>query len=259
MRVFVMLILVMVFSSCVRNKSGVAIQNMPIVGAKVFEVTEVIQATNYSYLKVKENSNERWVAVTKQDVNVGDVFYYDEAMQMTNFQSKDLDRTFDEIYFVNQISKTPMAQNPAMGGGTPAMGGGGMPNMGGGGMPAHSGKVETPKISTITLEKAKGELTVADVFENRAKYAENEFEIRGIVVKVNMEVMGRNWIHIQDGTGKEGEFDLTITTQDAAEKGDEVVFKGKVTLNKDYGSGYSYDVIMEDGVLVDKKVATAQL
>jgi hypothetical protein len=238
-----MLILVVVFSSCVRNKNGVATQNAAPANSNVFEVTEVIQASSYTYLNVKENLNERWVAVSKQDINVGDVFYYDSALEMKNFTSKDLDRTFDEIYFVNQISKTPIVKDAMMGGG----------------MPAHSGKVETEKLSEITLEKKEGEVTIADVFEKRADFSAKEFEIRGIVVKVNKEIMGKNWIHIQDGTNYNSDFDLTITTQDLAEKGDEVVFKGKVTLNKDYGSGYSYEVIMEDGVLVNKKGVTAQL
>jgi hypothetical protein len=73
------------------------------------------------------------------------------------------------------------------------------------------------------------------------------------VVKVNKQVMGKNWIHIQDGTDFNNDFDLTITTQDLAEIGDEVTFKGKISVNKDFGSGYSYEVIMEDAVLTNKK------
>ena len=245
MRVYLLLILVVLFSSCVRNKNGVVgMQNTAnAVSTKVFEVAEVIQASNYTYMKVKENSNERWVAVSKQDVNVGDVYYYDEALQMTNFASKDLDRTFEEIYFVNQISKTPLVQD----------------NMMGGGMPAHSGKVVTEQLSSVTLEKSGDEVTVADIYSNRAEYTSKEFEIRGIVIKVNPEVMGKNWIHIQDGTNSNSDYDLTITSLDMAQKGDEVVFKGKVTLNKDFGAGYRYDVIMEDASLVSKKEATMSL
>ena len=236
MRVFVMLILVVVFSSCVRNKNGVGVQNTLPANSKIFEVTEVIQATNYTYLKVNENMAERWVAVTKQEINVGDVFYYDGALQMNNSKSKDLDRTFDEIYFVTQISKTPIVQEKM-----------------GSGMPAHSGKIVTQKLSSITLEKSANKITLANIFEKSDEFAAKEFEIRGIVVKVNKQVMGKNWIHIQDGTDFNGAFDLTITTQDLAEMGDEVTFKGKISVNKDFGSGYSYKVIMEDAVLINKK------
>ncbi len=243
MRVFLMVILVMVFSSCVRNKNGQVIQNaVPTSNTKVFEVTEVVQASSYSYLKVKENFAERWVAVSKREINVGDVYYYDNALLMSNFNSKDLDRTFETIYFVNKISKAPLTKNPV-----------------GGAMPAHSGKVETKKNSTVTLEKAEGEITVAQIFANRSEFSSKEFEIRGVVVKVNKQVMGKNWIHIQDGTKSEGNFDLTITTQDLAEIGDEATFKGKLTLEKNFGSGYFYDVIMEDAVLVNKKLSGVEL
>jgi len=239
MRVFLMLIIVVVFSSCVRNKSGQqVIQSAVPTNNRVFEVNEVVQTDRYTYLKVNENSRERWVAVSKQEIQAGEVYYYDKALQMNNFASKDLDKTFDVIYFVNQISKTPIAQAQ---GNT-------------GSMPAHSGKVDTEK-ATVDLTKVDGEITLAQIFKNRDEFASKEFEIRGVVVKVNKQVMGKNWIHIQDGTNHEGSFDLTITSQDLAEKGDEVIFKGKLTLNKNFGSGYFYDVIMEDAVLVKKQLS----
>ena len=240
MRNYLILILVVVFSSCVRNKNSQVIQNAP-TNAKIFEVTEVIQATSYSYLKVKENFGERWVAVSKCEVESGDVFYYDEALEMKEFRSKDLDRTFDVIYFVNKISKTPINQNKT------------------GEMPAHSGKVETKKKSSVVLKKTTKEITVAQVFENRKDYSIKEFEIRGVVVKVNKQVMGKNWIHIQDGTNDNNNFDLTVTTQELAEVGDEVTFKGNLTLKKNFGSGYFYEVIMEDAVLINKSSPAIKL
>jgi hypothetical protein len=243
MRIYLVLILMVIFSSCVRNKNGQPLQNAsPSVSSKVFEVTEVVQTSNYSYLKVKENMSDKWVAVSRQDINVGDVYYYDEALQMNNFHSKELDRDFDVIYFVNSISKTPMNQAPQ--------------NAMTGQMPAHSGKVQTEQNSNITLKKAADEITVAQIYANRDKYANKEVEIRGVVVKVNKSVMGKNWIHIQDGTNDNGNFDLTITSQDVAEVNDEVTFKGKIILNKDFGAGYFYEVIMEDAVLENKTTAS---
>ena len=112
--------------------------------------------------------------------------------------------------------------------------------------------------STLTIGgnaklKSENEITLAQVFANHKDYSSKEFEIKGVVVKVNKQVMGKNWIHIQDGTDDNGVFDLTITTQELAEVGDEVTFKGKLTLNKDFGAGYSYEVIMEDASLVKKE------
>ena len=211
----------------------------------VFEVSEVIQGNTYTYLKVKENMMERWVAIGKRDINKGDVLYYDEALQMTDFHSKEIDRTFDVIYFVNEVSKTPMNLNSGSMGQMPA----GHP-----GSDGHTGKAKAQN-AEVEMEKNEGELTIADIFESRSDYAKQEFEIRGIVVKVNEKVMGKNWVHIQDGTESDGQFDLTITTQDEVKVGDEVIFKGKLTLEKDFGAGYFYDVIVEEATLVSKKVS----
>lgn len=252
MRVLGLMLMIVVFASCVRNKSGQVTQTTTTGSEKIFEVSEVIQANSYSYLKVKDNAGEKWMAVTKQDINTGDVFYYDEALQMTNFHSKDLDRTFDVIYFVNQISKNPISGNSM--GTMPGMGG-----MGGTMSNPHSGKVEPGQKSNIQLEKAENEVTIAEIFGNRADFSGKEVEIRGVVVKVNKQIMGKNWVHIQDGTNSNGKFDLTITTQDLAEVNDEVTFKGKITLEKDFGSGYSYDVIMEDAALINKSTANISL
>jgi hypothetical protein len=238
-RFFVLVILVIVFSSCVRNKNPQQMQQSVIQSNQnVFEVTEVIQGNTYTYLQVKENMQDRWIAIAKKDVNKGDVLYYDEALQMTNFHSKEIDRDFDVIYFVNRVSETPLNQQPQMGGG----------------MPAHSGKVAVQN-AEVEITKPEAEVSIADVFTNKAEYSSKEFEIRGVVVKVNEQVMGKNWVHIQDGTGAGGKFDLTITTQADVQVGDEVVFKGKITLEKDFGAGYFYDVIMEDAALISKKVS----
>jgi len=226
----------MVASSCVQNKNPQQAQNVAQANQNVFEVTEVVQGKTYTYLNVKENMMNRWVAVSHQEVKPGDVFYYDDALQMTDFHSKEIDRTFDVIYFVNQISKTPLNKQQPMAADMAA---------------GHTGKVAA-KSAEVELNKAEGELTVADVFAQKADLTSKEFEIRGVVVKVNEQVMGKNWVHIQDGTSSDGKFDLTITTQAEVEVGNEVTFKGKLTLEKDFGAGYYYDVIMEDATLVAK-------
>lgn len=247
MRFYFSIIVLFFLVSCVKNKNNPALQQNE--NAKAFEVAEVIQGSTYTYLKVKEKGNEKWIAVTRQDAVAGDVFYYDQELQMNNFHSKEIDRTFEIIYFVNNISKTPIGTENT--GEMGAMGG----MMGGG---QHSGKVNATQNSAIHLEKKDGELTIANVFANRNEYVSKEFEIRGIVVKVNEQVMDKNWIHIQDGTSDNGNFDLTLTSSELPAVNDEITVKGKLTLNKDFGYGYSYEVIMEDAtVKVDKKAGTA--
>ncbi len=253
MRFYFSIIVLFLLVSCVKNKNNPALQQTE--NGKAFEVAEVIQGSTYTYMRVKENGNEKWVAVTRQDAASGDVFYYDQELQMNNFHSKEIDRTFEIIYFVNNISKTPLGtENEGTMGAMGAMGG--MSGMMGGGQ--HSGKVNATQNSAIHLEKKDGELTIATVFANRNEYASKEFEIRGVVVKVNEQVMNKNWVHIQDGTADNGNFDLTLTTSDLPAVNDEITVKGKLTLNKDYGYGYSYEVIMEDAtVKVDKKAGAS--
>lgn len=239
MKYFLMMILVVFISSCVRNKSRQVIQNTD--NTKMFTVREVIQTSSYTYLKVKDNFSERWVAVLRQEASPGEVYFYDKALQMNNFYSNELDRTFEVIYFVSQISKSPLGQEEQ------------------GTMPAHSGSVGVEQKGNISIKKAEGEITIAQLFSGKDGFAGKEMEIRGVVVKVNEGIMDRNWIHIQDGTSFSGNYDLTITSQDIPELNDEVTFKGLIATDKNFGSGYFYDVIMENAVLVSRKPASSTL
>ena len=244
MRIFLMLMIVIVFASCVRNKSGQTEQTATSENANVFEVAEVIHGDTYTYMKVKENMSERWVATGKTEASAGDVLYYGEALEMPNFHSKELDRTFDKIYFIDMVSDKPIEHTHS----------GQMP-MGSMGQ-SPSGKVESEQKSSISLEKSGEEITIADIYANPKDFEGKEFEIRGVVTKVNKEIMGKNWVHLQDGTSNDGSFDLTVTTQALPEVNDEVTFKGSLTLEKDFGAGYYYDVIMEDAVLGSEDQAT---
>ncbi|MGW8313899.1 MAG: nucleotide-binding protein, partial [Desulfuromonadales bacterium] len=71
-------------------------------------------------------------------------------------------------------------------------------------------------------------------------------KVRGKVVKFSPQIMGKNWIHIQDGTGEAGSNDLTVTTNTTANVGDTVVISGTLTADKDFGYGYQYSVLVED-------------
>jgi hypothetical protein len=59
-------------------------------------------------------------------------------------------------------------------------------------------------------------------------------------------IMGKNWLHVKDGSGTPGSDDLVVTTQIEAKIGDTVLVNGTLVTDKDFGSGYRYDVIVED-------------
>jgi hypothetical protein len=193
-------------------------------------VQEAIQATSYTYLKVKEEDNEFWIAVAKRQIAAGATISFAGGLEMKNFESKDLQRTFETIYFVDRI----------VGGGAPAPGQ--SPSM------THPMRPELEK-QEISIEPAAGGVTIGELFANADSYADKIVLIRGRVTKVNRAIMERNWVHLQDGTGDSGGFDLTVTTTEQVNVGDVVTFEGKIALNKDFGSGYSYEVLMEQARL----------
>ncbi len=198
------------------------------VMAHIVEAEEVIQTSNYTYMKVNEGDINYWVAVTKMDAEEGQIYYFLEAMQMRDFESKELERTFDSIYFVQQISDKPIAAPVKV--------------------PAQDIRGERPKLEQkdISVEKVEGGISIAELYTNKDSYADMTVKIRGEVVKVNPDIMGINWVHIQDGTKDGDNFDLTVTTHDKLEIGDVVTFEGRISVNKDFGAGYKYDVIMEE-------------
>jgi hypothetical protein len=194
-------------------------------------VTEVLQANEYTYLNVSDEGNIYWIAVPKMDAVMGDELYYTNFMEMNQFTSKDLNRVFESVLFVSDISKERIvAQAPVKG--------------------KSMGKPVLEK-KTITLEPVSGGITIGELFGNKEKYSGKKVAIKGQVVKVNYGIMDKNWFHIQDGTDSNGSYDLTLTTtEEDVEVGDQFVFEGVVVLDKDFGAGYLYDVIMENATVV---------
>jgi hypothetical protein len=189
-------------------------------------VQEVINVTEYTYIRVKEGEKEYWMAAPRGDIKEGAVLTYESAMEMQNFESKELKKKFDTIFFVDDLSAK-------LGAGT-------------------MNKPQKPVINKedLKIEKAEDGITIAELFSNPDSYSGKIVKIKGKIVKLNTGIMGKNWVHVQDGTKSGNDFDLTITTNDSVNKDEVVIFTGKIVLNKDFGYGYSYKVLMEDAKLV---------
>lgn len=111
----------------------------------------------------------------------------------------------------------------------------------------HPAPKAAAEVDLTGIAKAEGGKTVAEVFAEKDALAGKPVTFRGKVVKTNPDIMGKNWLHVRDGSGAEGTNDLTITTAGTLPNvGDTVVVTGNVTLNKDFGMGYAYDVLVED-------------
>lgn len=194
-------------------------------------VAEVIQAGTYTYLRVTENDIESWLAVTRRQAKEGDILYYNNGMEMKNFTSKELDRTFETVLFIDNITDKQIS-NPKME----------LPK-------SPNSSKEISRKEGIKISTAENGISISEIFSKRDKYAGQRVKVRGEVVKYNSQIMGRNWVHIQDGTSDKSNYDLTITTNDMVKVGDVVTFEGNISLNMDFGAGYSYEVIMEDAKL----------
>lgn len=206
-------------------------------------VAETMDASKYTYILLDRGTDKIWVAGPQTEVKVGEKVSMAPGMAMQNFESKALNRTFDTVYFVGAIMKGDAA---ATGGGMPAGGvdmGGSMGGAMGGDASSH---MATDRETITGIEKAAGGQTVAECFVDAANLKGKDVKVRGKVVKFTPNIMGKNWLHIQDGTGTEGMHDLTVTTAATAKVGDTVLVEGLLAVDKDFGAGYRYPVIIED-------------
>ena len=196
-------------------------------------VLETMNGGGYTYVNVDIDGSKLWVAGPQVAVSVGDSVSLSAGMEMRDFHSKALERTFPVVQFVSSIT-------PAGGRGASAAT---MP-------PGHSGGTPKPATAGVTaVERVEGGQTVAEVVGDAAAWSGKEIAVRGHVVKYMSAIMGKNWLHVQDGTGADGSNDLTVTTDATVAVGDIVVVRGVLTTNRDFGSGYRYAVIVEDAAI----------
>ena len=246
------------------------------------KVTATMDAGGYTYVEFEENGKKVWAAGPVTKVAVGDMIELSGAMPMQDFTSKTLNKTFALIYFAGSIQKV----NSAVKGGLVVADGAGA--AAGGQLPA--GHVQIPikdipsKTAPITIKagsvvKADGGFTVAECYAQKKTLNGKSVKVRGRVVKFSAEIMGKNWLHLQDGTGDPvdsaakrglvvadgaanpvvatasasaasvGTNDLTVTTAQTAAVGDLVLITGTLAADKDFGSGYAYSVIVENATI----------
>jgi len=217
------------------------------------KVTETMDAGGYTYVNVETKTGPVWVAMPQAKVEVGQDISLAGGMEMSNFESKTLGRTFDSVIFSSGIMAPGETAGSAATGGesfADAMQGEAaneavQPTVSSGGSQAAMAEAQD-----VMVEKAEGEnaYTVGELFAKKADLDQKKVKVRGKVVKVSMGIMGKNWLHIQDGTGEPSAktHDLVVTTQATPEKGSTVVVEGVLNADKDFGSGYRYDAIIED-------------
>lgn len=199
-------------------------------GANVGTVAETMEAGGYVYIRLEDGP---WIAANPFPVAVGDKIQYSGVMEMTDFHSRTLDRTFESILFVSMAG-------PVEGGADaqPAM-----PMQGHGGM-SKPASVNAPAAGEIK-PLADGK-TVAAIYAESGQLKGQVVSLNARVVKVSENIMGKNWVTLQDGTGAEPDNKLLATTQETVEPGAVFTVKGTVNTDIDLGYGYQYKVLLEE-------------
>ena len=224
------------------------------------KVAETMDASGYTYVRLDDGSGkEIWAAVPKAELKVGEEIALQGGSVMENFNSKTLNKTFEKIIFATGVSRGGEAEVAAPGG---TAGGSFGDAVKQGGAEASGGSAgNVVPFADLKVEKAAGPdgHGVGEVFEKGAALDKQKVAVKGQVVKVSKNIMGKNWLHIQDGTGdpNKNTHDLVVTTMDVAEKGDIVTVEGPAVANKDFGSGYKYDIIVEDAKVTKDEGAKA--
>ena len=191
------------------------------------EVLETRDVDSYTYLRLKTGEGEIWAAVPTTAVKKGAVVTIGDAMMMENFESKALKKKFDKIVFGQIVDPNAKPASP------------------------HGAAVPAAPVAKVAKATGPDARTIAEVVKNRAALKGKPVLVRGQVVKVNLGILGKNWLHLQDGTGTaaDGTNDILVTTKDVAALGDIVTIKGTVNTDLDLGSGYAYAVLIEDAAI----------
>jgi len=202
-----------------------------MTSGKAGKVLETMSTAGYTYVRVDTGRETFWAAAPEFDVEVGDKVSVPEGMPMQNYHSQTLNRDFNVVYFVPSVT---VAGKEGTASSLPS----GHPSMG--------SNAKAQDLDFSGIDKAEGGDTVAGWFGKRTELDGKQVTFRGKVVKVNNGIMGRNWIHVQDGTGEAGSNDLAVTTDAVVKVGDLVLVKGTAAIDKDFGAGYKYDLIVEN-------------
>lgn len=224
-------------------------------------VIETMNAADYTYILVRTAEQNTWIAMPATEVEAGDEIHYLPGMVMRNFESKSLDKTFASIIFSPGLAEAKASPKPAKNDGAPSSFADAIKKeaqqpaksvTAGQGSSGSSGAIVPSVAADVAKAPGENSYTVGEIFAGAQELDGKTVRIRGKVVKVSPQIMGRNWIHIQDGTGDpmKNSHDLVVTSNELAEVEEIIVVEGKLAAQKDFGFGYEYDAIIEQAQLI---------
>ena len=242
------------------------------------KVVQALSGGGFSYILVDTGNGQKWVTVPEVDVTVGEDVDFNmvDSQMLSKFYSKTLDRTFDTLIVASGVigkePKSPENQH--------------------GSMASQEGQTATSQEDAVSFEKAlqkenaasphgqemadtsnltgsdkaivppaevhidkatgENSYSIGELYTKAADLNGKKVKVKGQVMKVSLNIMGKNWLHLQDGSGdaSKNTHDLVVTSAEVPKKGDVVTVEGVLAANKDFGFGYKYAVIVEDAVIV---------
>lgn len=203
------------------------------------QVNEILETSKYLYMNVTENEEQFWIATRLMDVSIGETYYYKGGLLKTNYESKDFNRVFEKIYLISgslvaashsSNSNTTNSSNKLFT------------------KQKTTKAIKAPIKSLATKIEVEGSIKIAELVKNAKSLEGKTVQISGVCVKSNANIMNRNWIHLKDGSNDD--FDLVITSDTFIPEEAIITIKATVSLNKDFGAGYKYDLILENGIII---------
>ncbi len=198
-------------------------------------VIEVIEVPGYIYLHLEEP--DIWIATRPIEINTGDEITYTGGSEMRNFYSNTLQKTFNSIIFVKNVKLSdPSATASQISTVTPES------HAGYTSKKPQASSIEPPAADEIT--PLNNGHTITNILNNSSSLAGKNIKLRAKVMKFNSNIMGKNWVTLQDGSGP-GSEKIIATSIEVVNPGDIVVVSGKLVTNINLGSGYVYKTLLE--------------
>ncbi len=184
---------------------------------------KVLPTARYVYVFVEENGEEFWLATNKMDIQIGAFYLYKEGLFKSNFTSKEHNRVFEKLYLVASLVRADHGNEPTA----------------------------FPEPDTNSKPKpvaAPGSIKIAELVDDPGKFQGQVVKLSAECRKVNANIMGKHWLHLKDGS--KDDYDLVATSKTQIPEGHFVTITGTVVLQKDLGSGYYYDILIEDAEVI---------
>lgn len=193
-------------------------------------VVETLEAKGFTYARLQTDGGDEWIVLPTTTLTAGQKLEVTGQMVTEKFVSKSLGRTFDKVTFVEVEGGAPHGEMPAEEANVPVQ---------------SAPEAKAAEAKPAAAKAAGAAKSVSEVLAARASLGDQTVVVRGKVAKSLNGIMGKNWVHLREGSD-----DLTFTTDEVVKVGDVVTLQGVVRLDKDFGAGYKYAMIIEDARVV---------